>query len=130
MTGRLCCSNQRTLDPAVLAASTVSNASALTTPAIVTKFEALWNFVENYRETHSPPPPPVPPTPIPPPEFNVSVFTYWFQNQPKELLVASLTGADICGEQAADRCVGTLANGACVCSGAPQQHAQFSTTTK
>ena len=107
--------NQRSLDPVVAAAASVANVSALTTPAIQTEFDELWVFIENYRATH-PPPPPVPGDPIPPPQFNATVITYWFEQQPKELLVQQLTGAHDCGRQAADNCVGTLAfDGSCVC---------------
>ena len=107
--------NQRTLDPIVLAATTVGNVSSITTTAIQSKFGQLWGFIENYRETHAPAKP-VPGNPIPPPEFNVSVYTYWFENQPKGLLVAPLTGSHGCGDDAADQCVGTLASDeSCVC---------------
>eukprot|EP01047_Picozoa_sp_COSAG01_P033281 COSAG01_NODE_2442_length_7689_cov_89.459289_9_plen_183_part_00 len=111
--------NQRTLDPiaAAAAASSVANVSALTTPAIQSQFGQLWGFIEQYRETHPPPPPPPGAgNPIAPPHFNASVITYWFQHQPKGLLLKQLTGTDDCGAGAADRCVGTLVSGSsCVC---------------
>ena len=111
--------NQRMLDPIALAATSVGNVSALTTPAVRSHFGELWGFVENYRSSH-PPPPPTPGDPVPPPEFNATVFTYWFEKQPPGLLVKQLKGADklACGGGAGveDRCVGTLASdGRCVC---------------
>ena len=107
--------NQRSLDPVVAAAASVANVSALTTSAVQIEFDKLWEFIENYRATH-PPHAPTPGSPIPPPQFNVSVITYWFENQPKGLLIQQLTGTHDCGAQAADTCVGTLASdGSCVC---------------
>lgn len=112
--------NQRTLDPIVLAAASVSvaNVSALATPAVESAFGKLWGFIENYRATH-PPPPPNPASPVHQPQFNVSVITYWFESQPKGLLLEQLTGGHDCGGDGAavaDRCVGTLASdGSCVC---------------
>ena len=56
-----------TLDPQVLGATSVANVSTLTSLAVVSKFDQLWGFIEQYREAHPPGPPPFPGLPIPSP---------------------------------------------------------------